>query len=160
MIANSCGVAAVVLNLAMYPLCDYQLYAALHAGVNTVVHIVVGLPIATWRRCDALQRAPSKHLRPVHVKVGCTPDWQPAAAMAETALASLGKVLDNWLNAAAVLVNERVAGKAHACETSVPMKQIVLDSALVWRAWRRSSGCRAATGCPRARRCGACAWSG
>jgi hypothetical protein len=129
MIAKSCGVAAVVLNLAMYPLCDYQLYAALHAGVNTVVHIVVGLPIATWRRCDALQRAPSKHLRPVHVKVGCTPDWQPAAAMAETALASLGKVLDNWLNAAAVLVNERVSGKAHGCETDVPMKQIVLDAA-------------------------------
>jgi hypothetical protein len=46
-IANSCGVAAIVLNLAMYPLCDTQLWTVLHAGVNTVVHVLVGLPIAT-----------------------------------------------------------------------------------------------------------------
>ena len=129
-IANSCGVAAIVLNLAMYPLCDTQLWTALHAGVNTVVHVLVGLPIATWRRCEALREERATFgLRAVHVNVGCTPDWQPAAAMAESALASLGKALDNWLNAAAVLVNERVAGKTQECETSVPLKQIVLDAA-------------------------------
>jgi len=126
-IANSCGLAAIVLNLAMFPLCDYHLWAAVHGGVNTVLYTVVGMPISTWRRCEALGDA--RGLRPVHVKVGCTPDWQPVAAMAESALASLGNALDNWMNAAAVLVNERVSGRAHACETNVPLKEIVLDAA-------------------------------
>ena len=126
-IANSCGLAAIVLNLAMFPLCDYHLWAAVHGAVNTVLYTVVGMPISTWRRCEALGGA--RGLRPVHVKVGCTPDWQPVASMAESTLESLGNALDNWLNAAAVLVSERVSGRAHACDTSVPLKQIVLDAA-------------------------------
>jgi hypothetical protein len=107
-IAESCGVAAVVLNLLMYPLCDHQLYAAAHAGVNSLIFTAVGLPISTWRRCQALENM--RGLPPAHRKVGCTPDWQPVAAMAESALTSFGKALDNWLNAMAVVVNERVSG--------------------------------------------------
>lgn len=53
-IANSCGLAAIVLNLAMFPLCDYHLWAAVHGAVNTVLYTVVGMPISTWRRCEAL----------------------------------------------------------------------------------------------------------
>jgi hypothetical protein len=132
MVASSCGAAAVVLNLALYPLCDHHIYAAVHAGVNAAVFAVVGLPISTWRRCNALEqrvRESPSALQPVHVKVGCSPDWRPLAAMAESALESLGKGIDNWLNAAAVLVAERTFGKAHTCEKNVKLKQIVLDAA-------------------------------
>lgn len=131
-VANSCGLAAIILNLALYPLADVHLYSALHAAVNTVLHVFVGTPVSTWRRCRALEeraRWSPGALRPVHVKVGCTPDWQPVAAMAETAIESLGKALDNWLNAAAVVVHERLTGKEFSCETSIPLKQIVLDAA-------------------------------
>jgi hypothetical protein len=48
-IANRCGVADVVLNLLMDQLCDHQVYAAAHAGVNTLIFTAVGLPISTWR---------------------------------------------------------------------------------------------------------------
>ncbi len=83
-IANSCGVAFVVLNLLMYQLCDHQVYAAAHAGVNTLIFTAVGLPISTWRRCQTLE---GMHcLLPAHRKVGCNPDWQSVAAMAESAL--------------------------------------------------------------------------
>jgi hypothetical protein len=48
-IANRCSVADVVLNLLMDQLCDHQVYAAAHAGVNTLIFTAVGLPISTWR---------------------------------------------------------------------------------------------------------------
>ena len=127
MIADSCGVVAIVLNLALFPLGDDHLYAAVHAGFNAALFTLVGLPVSTMRRCQAMQAA--RGLRPVHVQVACTPDWQPPALMAETALLSLGSMLDNWLNAAAVLVDERVSGRSYGCERSVPLKQIVLDAA-------------------------------
>ena len=41
----------------------------------------IWLPISTWRRCRALDGAPG--LLPVHRSVGCTPDWDPVAALAE-----------------------------------------------------------------------------
>lgn len=132
MVAKSCGIAAVVLNLAMYPLADVHVYAAIHAAVNTVVFTCIGMPVSTWRRCRSLEqraRESPSALRSVHVKVGCTPDWQPVAAMAESALESVGKALDNWLNAAAIVVHERTTGSAFSCEANVPLKQIVLDAA-------------------------------
>ena len=33
----------------MDQLCDHQVYAAAHAGVNTLIFTAVGLPISTWR---------------------------------------------------------------------------------------------------------------
>jgi hypothetical protein len=37
--------------------------------------------------------------------------------------------MDNWLNAMTVVVNERISGVAHECETNVPLKDIVINIA-------------------------------
>jgi hypothetical protein len=126
MIVNSCYINVIVLNLAMYQLCNYHLYVLVHAGVNTVLFTAVCLPISTCGRCDSL--AGASGLLPVHVKVCCTPHWQHVASMAESALSSLGKTINNLMNDVAVLVNECLSGRAHACEMSEPMKEIVLDA--------------------------------
>lgn len=55
-IAGHCGLAALVLNLAIFPLSDHQLYAAVHTGVNALVYSMIGLPIATIRRCEYVSR--------------------------------------------------------------------------------------------------------
>ncbi len=120
MIANSCYINVIVLNLAMYQLCNYHLYDVVHADINTVLFTAVGLPISTCRRCDSL--AGASGLLPVHVKVCCTPDWQHVSEMTESLFSSLSKTINNLMNNVAVLVNECLSGRAHACETSVPMR--------------------------------------
>ena len=126
-VAESCGVAALVLNLLLFPLCDHQLYAAAHAGANTVLFAAVGLPVSTWRRCRALDGVPG--VLAVHKSVGCTPDWEPVAALAEAALARAGDVVNNWLNAAAVLAWEQLSGEAPTCGRELRMSEVVLDAA-------------------------------
>ncbi len=64
----------------------------------------------------------SLQLHLIYLHLSCLEmDWQPPALMAETALLSLGSMLDNWLNAAAVLVDERVSGRGYGCESSVQL---------------------------------------
>jgi hypothetical protein len=52
----------------------------------------------------------------VHVKVGCTPDWEPVSVMTQSSLLRVCKTIDNWMNTDTVLVNERVSGRAYAVE--------------------------------------------
>ena len=66
---------------------------ALHAAVNTVLFTFIG----TWRRCAALEKM--QDLLPVHKSVGCTPDWQPVAALTNTVLARIGDVIICWRTA-------------------------------------------------------------
>jgi hypothetical protein len=47
----------------------------------------------------------------VHEVVACTPDWQPLTLMATAALESVGEVINSWMNAAAVLAPDRIAGR-------------------------------------------------
>ena len=74
MIVNSCYINVIVLNLAMYQLCNYHLYVLVHSDVNIVLFTAVCLPISTCGHCDSL--AGLSGLMPVHVKVCCTPHWQ------------------------------------------------------------------------------------
>ena len=92
-----------------------------------ILFTAVGLPIATWRRCRALDGVPG--LLAVHRSVGCTPDWEPVAALAEAALARAGDVVNNWLNAAAVLVWEQLSGEEPTCGRELRMSEVVLDAA-------------------------------
>ena len=125
-VANSCGVAALVLNLLLYPLCDLHLYEALHAVVNTVLYTAVGVPVSTFHRCRARQ-VPGATA--VHKQIACTPDWQPVFALADSALANWGEVVNDWLNAAAVLIWEKLSSRTQTCGRPLPMSEVVLDAA-------------------------------
>ena len=138
-VASHCGVAALVLNLLLFPLAELHLYTALHTGVNFVLFAVIGLPVTTVRRCEAARAerggAPLSivPLSRVHEVVACTPDWQPLTLMATAALESVGEVINSWMNAAALLARDRIAGGegggGSSCEPAVRMSGIVLDAA-------------------------------
>jgi hypothetical protein len=133
--ATHCGVAALVLNFLLFPLAELHLYAALHASVNSVVYGVIGMPLATIRRCDAAKRRTGllgQDLSRVQEVVACTPDWEPLASMMTSALESWGELINSWLNAAALLAQQSIGlqGEETArCEASVRMSSIVLDAA-------------------------------
>jgi hypothetical protein len=145
-IASHCGVAALVLNLLLFPLADHRLYAAVHSGVNTALFGVIGLPVTTVRRCEALKlaragdRASAGDFRAgvsrAHELVACTPDWEPLVLMASSTLDNVGEVIDGWLNAAAMLARDRIGAEsgeggssASRCNEGVRMSSIVLDAA-------------------------------
>jgi hypothetical protein len=134
-IATHCGVAALVLNLLLFPLGELHLYAAVHAIVNTLLFVVIGLPVTTVRRCEAAKRKTGmaeEDLSRVQEVVACTPDWQPLALMMTSALESFGELINSWLNAAALLARDRIGSDAQEtgrCDVSVRMSSIVLDAA-------------------------------
>jgi hypothetical protein len=108
--ATHCGVAALVLNLLLFPLNELHLYAALHASVNTLLFGVIGLPVTTLRRCEVARRKTgtlTQDLSLVQEVVACTPDWQPLVMMT-SALESWGELINSWLNAASLLAQESI----------------------------------------------------
>ena len=138
-ITTHCSVAAVVLNLLLFPFAELHLYAAVHGAVNAVIFAVLGLPITTVRRCQALSRTDlgvagldNDNLSTVQRIIACSPDWQPLVSMVTSALESFGELVNNWLNACSLLVHESLGmseNKAERCEESVRMNSIVLDAA-------------------------------
>ena len=140
-VAGHCGVAALVFNLVLFPLADHHLYAAVHAGVNTALYAVVGLPVTTVRRCEAMKLAHAgdravglrSGLSRTHEFVACTPDWEPLMLMASSTLESVGEVINGWLNAGAMLARDRIGaesdGAPSRCDEAVRMESVVLDAA-------------------------------
>jgi hypothetical protein len=133
--ATHCGVAALVLNLLLFPLAELHLYAALHASVNTLLVGIIGLPVTTLRRCEVARRKTglaTQDLSLVQETVACTPDWQPLVLLLTSALESWGELINSWLNAAALLAQETIGierQKSGRCEEAVRMSSIVLDAA-------------------------------
>ena len=125
-IAGHCGLVAMVLNLAVFPLSDHQLYAAVHTGVNALVYSMIGLPIATIRRCAYV----NKHdFSAVAKAVACTPDWQPVGDLLSNSLLALGDVLTNWMNVGAMLIQQKITGYTAKCTTELDMSAYVEDGA-------------------------------
>jgi hypothetical protein len=52
MFTNNFGVTTIVLNLVMYQMYDYHLYAVVHACVNISLFTTVGIQISTWCHCN------------------------------------------------------------------------------------------------------------
>ena len=65
----------------------------------------------------------------MHKQIACTPDWQPVFALADSALANWGEVVNDWLNAAAVLIWEKLSSRTQTCGRPLPMSEVVLDAA-------------------------------
>lgn len=145
-----CQPLAVVLNLAIFPLTDHQLYVAVHSAVNLALHLVVGQPVLTLRRCKfvngtAVGRAAKA--------VACTPDFEPAGALCAAALQGLGLTLDAWLNFGALQLGAALGGRAPTCNgqsldaahaVQLRLEDVVLDAARAiegaarrtWSCWR------------------------
>lgn len=133
--AERCGPAALVLNLVIFPLTDYQIYLSVHALVNLVLQTWVGLPVQTMRRCVFVDGLAVTN---VTKKVACSPDFLPLFDLATTALQSLGLTIDAWLNFASLQLGAALGGRVPTCNdepfdadhvVQLHLEDVVLDAA-------------------------------
>lgn len=111
-LANTCATTALIVNLATFPLVDFNLYKTIHCIANVPLQGVVSLVLSTLRRCDYLRAIKATD---VEIAVGCTPDFLPFLSMFVEALRAFGRLVDNWLNSAVSLVLEALTGAQPTC---------------------------------------------
>jgi hypothetical protein len=135
-LVERCAGPALVLNIAIFPLTDYQIYLAGHAFANVLLQGVVGLPVQTLRRCEAARgRA---RLGDVAKHVACTPDFEPLFDLVTTAMQSLGLAADAWLNFLVLQLRAALQGRPPTCNcervdaahaVQLRLEDVVLDAA-------------------------------
>ena len=59
--------------------------------------------------------------------VACTPDWQPVADLWTNSLLALGDVITNWMNVAAMLIQQKITGATIKCDKEV---RLYIDGSL------------------------------
>jgi hypothetical protein len=109
--ATHCGVAALVLKILLFPPPELDLYAAVHASVNTVLYDVIGLPLTTICRCEVAKSQTGsldQDLSLVQEVVACTMDWQTLSQMMTSAIESWGELINSWLNTATLLAQQSI----------------------------------------------------
>jgi len=124
----NCGIVAKILITATFPITDENLYFAIHSFVNTWLHLFIGLPIQTLRRCEAIQKQDIGFgfVTEFQKAIGCTPDWQPFFQYLNTFLDSAASVLDSWMNFAYVQLRTFLTGKLPTC-SDVPVDVLEAD---------------------------------
>ena len=124
----NCGIVAKILLTATFPITDHNLYFSIHAFVNTWLHLFVGLPISTIRRCEAIQRKDIGFgfLTDFQQAIACAPDWAPFFQYFNTFLDSAASVLDAWMNFAFVQLRTFLTGKLPTC-SDVPVDVLEAD---------------------------------
>ena len=104
----TCSPVAFLVEFALYPLTDFNLYKAVHCAVNFVLSTVVTLPLMTIKRC-AYARHNADYFYDEEVAVMCVPDFAPWTAALLEVLRAGGRLIDNWLDVGLAMV-ERVRG--------------------------------------------------
>jgi hypothetical protein len=104
-----CSGGDLVIQLAMYPLLDYNAYKALHCLVNVLVQVVLVLPIATYQRCE-YGKQPSNGFSLLEKRMMCVPDPTMTMLTLNAMLRALGRLVDNWGDFA-IIVLEKVTGR-------------------------------------------------
>ena len=124
----NCGVVGKILTVATFPLSDHNLYFSIHAFVNTWLHLFVGLPISTIRRCEAIQQKDMGFgfVTDFQQAISCTPDWAPFFQYFNTFLDSAASVLDAWSNFAYLQLRTFLTGKLPTC-SDVPVDVLEAD---------------------------------
>ena len=109
-----CSTLAGPLDLAVFPLLDLNLAECVHNIGNAVVQLLVVIPRSTVVRC-ALATGDQFHV------LMCTPDLAPSFNFLVAGLSSLGQALDNWVNAAFLIVQTLVGAEQEQdlrCDTA------------------------------------------
>lgn len=106
----NCELLAAPIDLLMYPLMDINLAKAVHNLVNSVLLGVLQVPLITYERC----RYSAESTTSLGVLM-CVPDFEPVWNTFSSGVRFLGRVLDNWVNIAALILEETVTGDAPTC---------------------------------------------
>ena len=102
-----CNPLRPITDILAYPLMDLNLAKGLHNIVNAVLYLVVQMPEVTHIRCKR------------HGSAGylmCTPDLEPVFTFLVVGLRDLGRMLDNWLEVAFVVVQGVFGVSTSSCE--------------------------------------------
>ena len=110
-VATRCDPAALMLNLAVFQLTDYQLYLSVQAMVNFVLQGAVLQWVQLARSCAFVKGLPIALAK----MVGCSPDYGALFDLATTAMQSLGLTVDAWLNFAALQLSTALGGRQPTC---------------------------------------------
>ena len=92
---NVCDPVTPLFDLVTFPLMDLNLAKGLHNLINAVLYIVVQMPEITHLRCSR------------HGDEGglmCTPDMDPFFSFLVSGIRDLGRMIDNWIEIAFVIV--------------------------------------------------------
>lgn len=112
-----CSSLAVPIDLALYPLVDVRLARGLHSLVNGLLHLVLHVPRAAAKRCNAYGKTGA------HVDVlMCTPDVQPVFDHTVSGVRDIGIAVDNWIGVGAAMARRSLTGLPEDCsrETVAP----------------------------------------
>lgn len=115
MLQGSCGSSTSFVTLLLYPLIDYNMYKALHGGVNAVLHLFITMPIWTSNRCAYAKQTSDHVYTELETKMMCVPDLSAISSIMRGTVNSFGLFIDNYLDVALVVVETAVSGKAPTC---------------------------------------------
>ena len=131
LVAQSCSPALVPVNIALYPLLDYNLWMSLNSLFNGfVVHPIFALPLKTWRRCEYAFLEPDKFTT-TEKTVMCVPDFSAWIQILKVAARHLGKLVDNWLNVGVLLVENSLGIVDKTCDGAPSVRSVWQDASAV-----------------------------
>ena len=124
--AAFCSVLAAPLDLVLFPLLDLNFAEGLHNLLNAGLQAVFVVPSMAYSRCalagdDAFGA------------ILCTPDFEPIFHYLAAGVASLGLAVDDWTNAAVLIVQSAVTNTTVPCAsdpTEVPLESWLGNAAL------------------------------
>ena len=112
---TSCAPVTNVIGFLMYPLLDINLYKAVHALVNALLHVAIGLPITTVNRCTYAKTTLDYEYTAVEKTVMCTPDVTYLTTLLVAGVRALGTVVDNWLDFLVVALEKSFMDVTRSC---------------------------------------------
>jgi len=120
---TTCAPAGFLIELAFYPLTDFNMYKCVHCLVNSVIFTFAGLPVMTYKRCNYAKQN-DDYFHKEEIDIMCSPDWKPWVSMITESVSSLGKLVDNWLDVSLAMV-ERVRGvNQNLCQYTGDVKTV------------------------------------
>tara|TARA_B100001540_G_scaffold284144_1_gene276205 strand:- start:10377 stop:28151 length:17775 start_codon:yes stop_codon:yes gene_type:complete len=120
MFMNSCGPAGVMVELVLFPLLDFNVYKTIHCLINSLLHMIVVMPVMTYQRCQYGKT--NTLLTRMEKDMMCVPDFSVQYALAVNMIKAAGNAVDNWLNVALALAEQAITGAVK--NTCVPSERM------------------------------------
>jgi hypothetical protein len=120
-VRSICDPITPIFDILTFPLMDLNLAKGVHNIVNAVLYLVVQMPETTHLRC-------SRHGG--EAALMCTPDMDPFFSFLVTGIRDIGRMVDNWVEVAFVIVRGALGFTPSACDGAVLMPTALFPGTL------------------------------
>ena len=103
---NVCSVASSLGDIIAYPFLDINFGLGVHNLVNSILTLLIQVPITTVQRCAAGGGA----------VVYCLPDFEPVIELGVLGVRQMGYMVDNWLDVVTIIVQAVLTDTSPACQ--------------------------------------------